>query len=152
MDGAENIKTELEFFEKVEEVIDSHRSSGLEILGLNTAFCLCHQKMIDPLTKQYWSVQKHLDIFEKSVILVRKESGIKSLADLNGKHVTTRHKNYLGRLILEKELLEQVHTGPKSHIKKIMKTQKASTVLLKTFFGKSDACFVPILSMFHKES
>ncbi len=147
LDEAENIQTEIEYFETAEQIVGSYRSSELDMLVLNPIFYLRHQQTIDPLTKQYWIVQKHLHLFEKSVILVRKESNIKSLSDLKGKRITTRHENYLGRLILEKELLEQVHTGLEGHIKEVIETSRASTALLKTFFGKSDACLVPAYTL-----
>jgi len=139
----ENIDVHIEYFEDAEKTIKAYQNLAFEYLALNPIFYLQYQEVLDPISKEYWVIQKAQNRYEKMLLLVREESDIKNLNDLKSKSVMIRDDNYMGELFLDKEMLQEVHVSSKKHIKSLLKTKRHSTAILKTFFGKVDACIVP---------
>ena len=139
----ENIDVHIAYYEKAEKIIKDYQNVDFEYLALNPIFYLKYQEILDPISQEYWVVQKSKNKYERMLLLVREDSGIKNLSDLKLKHVMLRDDNYMGELFLDKELLQEVHVSSKKHIKSLVRTKKHSTAILKTFFAKADACIVP---------
>jgi len=139
----ENMNIKVKYFETVKEIIKSYIDLEIKYIAMNPIFYLKNIDTLDPLTKQYWASQKTNYKYEKMIILVKKNSKIKNLSDLKNKKIITRNESYIGELFLDKEILQELHIGSSKHIKELIYTKRYSTAILKTFFGKSDACIVP---------
>ncbi len=138
-----NIDVDMTYYELPSEIAKDYKSSKLEFITLNPLYYLEYAKSIDALTKEYWTVHRESEIFESYVILVRNDSNIKTMADLEAKYIATRSDNYLGKIFLDTELLKANHKESKSFLGGYLYTKQFSTAILNTFFAKVDACIVP---------
>lgn len=139
----ENMNIIVKYYETDEEIIKSFVNLEIKYIAMNPIFYLKNTSSLDHLTKQYWVSQKTDKLYEKMVLLTKKDSGIKNLNDLKNKTIITRNGNYLGELFLDKEILQELHISSSKHYEELTYTKRYSTAILKTFFGKSDACIVP---------
>ncbi|QSZ40996.1 PhnD/SsuA/transferrin family substrate-binding protein [Sulfurimonas aquatica] len=139
----EDMDVGIKYYENEEECIEDFESASFEYLALNAYFYLKHQSRIDANAKEYWVATKSEKRFTNRVILVNKKSGIKSLKDLKNRTVMSREDDYLGRLVLDKELLEELGADSSSFFKSSLKSAKSSTAILKVYFSTVDACVVP---------
>ena len=88
-------------------------------------------------------ITKNKHKFQEYYILVREDAKINSMKDLKDKTFVSRMDDYLGRLVLNYETLKTVHTLTDRYLKPVEMTNKFSTAIRKTYFGKVDACIVP---------
>jgi ABC-type phosphate/phosphonate transport system substrate-binding protein len=139
----EDMNIIVKFFENDKDIIKSFINLDIRYIAMNPIFYLQNASTLDPLAKQYWISQKTDKMYTKMLVLTRKDSGIKNLSDLKDKKITTGKGNYLGELFLDKEILQELHISSSKHYKELVYTKRYSTAILKTFFGKSDACIVP---------
>jgi len=139
----ENIEVKTLFFNHDSDVLGKYLNNDFDAMTINPIFYLQNQKRLDATTQGYYIIQRSQKKYEKLLILVRKDSGIKNISDLQNKIVGIRADSYYGKLFLDKEILKKTHKDPKNYIKKLLTTKRYSTALLKTFFKKTDACVVP---------
>ena len=139
----ENIEVETQFFNSDKDIVEKYINNDFEAMTINPIFYLQNQKKLDATTQEYYIIQRSSTKYEKLLILVRKDSGIKSISNLENKIVGLRADSYYGKLFLDKEILKKTHRDSKKYIKKLRKTKRNSTALLNTFFKKTDACVIP---------
>lgn len=139
----EQIGTTIDYYDHGDEVIEAFREFRCDLLGVNPIFYLRDPGRVDAFGKAYWVVQKGPHLYEKMVVLVRRDSGIGAAADLKGRSVIIRDDNYMGRVFLDKVLLEAEGVGVEGFVREVVSVKKHSSAILKTFFGGSDACVVP---------
>lgn len=139
----DNLHVSIEFVNNKNDLIKDFLEGKYELIGLNSFYYYENHTKIDPLIKEFWSIQRGEYLHEKNLILAHKDSRIKKLSDLHSKKLVIRKGNYMGRLFLDKELLENLQTDSYKHLKSIYTTNKHSTAILNTFFKKADACVVP---------
>ena len=140
---SEKLDVKVKYYETDKEIVKDYKNKKFKLLILNPLFYLQHQANINPITKEYWLTQRSHKKYERMVLLVKKNSGIKGIDDLKGKTVAIKDDNYVGKLFLEKEILQNSHIVSREYIKEFVNTKKHSTAILKTFFSKVDACIVP---------
>jgi ABC-type phosphate/phosphonate transport system substrate-binding protein len=78
------------------------------------------------------------------VVIVRKESGIRSISDLKGKSVLLPllAKHELGHLWLEVLLMQAAKGGPDSFFRQVRESPKISHAIMVVFFRQADAAIV----------
>ena len=133
----------IKYYDTPKNILSDYKKGKLRSCSLNTIYYLKNMQLYDSLTKEFWTIQKGNKIASRLVLLVRKNSGIKNIKDLKGKVISRQNDNILGKIFLEKEIMSSVRSNVKGYIDHYILTKKDSTSLLKTFFGKSDACIVP---------
>jgi len=139
----DEIDIDIHFYDTAQGVFKVYGASEVLLVGVNPAFYLDKHKQYDAWTSHYWAAQRGDDRLEKMVLLVRKDSGIDSLEALKGKVLVSREDNILGRVFLDKELLSVKKPVSKAYLENMPLVSKNSTAILKTYFGKADACVVP---------
>lgn len=139
----ENLEVSINYYDTEDEILQGYKSLDFEYLALNPYFYLKNYQSLDVVSKEYWIVTKTEKKFEDRVLFVKKGSNIKSIKDLKNKNIMVRNDDYLGRIFLDKESLENMHVSSKKHLGEITSTKRYSTAILKTYFSKTDACIVP---------
>lgn len=138
------IETSIVYYDDAAESIEKFRRFGHDMLMVNAYFYLRDEALIDPVAyPSFWVIQHGLQPYEQAVVMVRRDAAIGSVADLKGKRVSMREDNYMGRLFLDREMLQALHRSQSEVIGEIEATENHSRALLQTYFGKSDACVVP---------
>jgi ABC-type phosphate/phosphonate transport system substrate-binding protein len=139
-----NIKTDIFYYDDVDESIENFRQFRHDMLMVNTFFYLREEARIDPIAQPYvWVIQHGPRPFEQMVLLVRRDSGIASLKSLENTRLAMRGDYYTGRLFLDREMLEATHRSYEKVFGETEMTKTHSLAVLQTFFGKVDACVVP---------
>ncbi len=146
LSGKENIDLNISYYDSPEEILKDFQASTVKLIGINPLFYLEDSQAYGTSASHIWAAQVGESFFEKMVLLVSKEGSIDSLLALKGKRIIRAEDNLLGRLFLDTELLKAQHVLSSGHIKEMMITKKNSTAILKTYFGKADACIVPELA------
>jgi len=139
----DNIEFVAEYYDSEEHLYEDFREQRFEYLALNPVHYLHHSGEIDPWAKGYWIVQKGNRVMERMLLLVKDDSGITSVAGLAGKKVGVHQGNYLAELFLDAEMLRSGVPGGSAAAGSVEQIAQDSTAVLRTFFGKLDACIVP---------
>ena len=139
----EGIETEINYYETVESILVEYQNFQVGSITLNPYFLLKYKDVLYANSKDFWTVKKNKYKFQKYYILVRADAEINSMKDLKEKTFVSRVDDYLGRLVFNYEALKNVHTLADRYLKPVEMTNKFSTAILKTYFGKVDACIVP---------
>lgn len=86
---------------------------------------------------------------ETYVLVVRKASGIRTLAQLAGRSLVTRRGFYgeVARMWLDTQLMSRGLAASARFFSGITDGSRASQAVLPVFFGKIDACVVPLSSL-----
>ncbi len=142
-----NVDTEIKYYKNREVFISDYTKYKYDYLSLNTYYYLLKKNTIDKYTQDYWYVKSTSSKFDKLLLLVRKDSKIKTLKDLKNKKISVHMDLFLGKMFLDKEFYEKYSHGYKNHINKIVDSKKYSTSILNVFFKKVDACIVPEKSL-----
>lgn len=139
----ENIHIDVEIYDDHRKILDDFTNSLRHwLISLNPLFYLQEHQAYDKKAYDIWASQYGHDRLEKMVLIVRKGSGISTLADIKGKKVMSQKDDLLGRVFLDKELLTAQYHPSEGFIDSMSMTDKESTAILKTYFGKVDACIV----------
>lgn len=139
----EDLTFEVDFYDSPSMVLAQYQGSQVKLVGINPLFYFQKQQAYDTLTGHLFVAKRSGDIFEKMVLLVRKDSGIDSFSALKGKRVVRAVDNLMGDIFLDMGFLKELHVQSEGYIKEMSITKKDSTAILKTYFGKADACVVP---------
>lgn len=138
----ENIRSELKFYNKEEDIVDAFVNNNLDYIALNPIYYLKYQEVLDPLVTYYWSLRKYKQKFQQMVIIVHENGKIHSLKDLKNKTVMLQKNNSMGKIVLDKALLEEVHHPYGKYIKELSLVDTDLSAVLKVYFHKSDAALV----------
>jgi ABC-type phosphate/phosphonate transport system substrate-binding protein len=137
------MSTQIKYYQTVEEIIKAYENSEFAFVSLNSYFFLKYKNIFYDNTQQFWTSQKTDELFEEYVILVKEDSKIKSMKDLKHKVLVSAADDKMGRLILDYEILKEMHLSSAEYISSMKETKKHSTAILNTYFGKADACITP---------
>jgi phosphonate transport system substrate-binding protein len=137
-----NVHGHLKYYDSEEEILKDFLENNLDYMVINPIYYLKNQKELDMDILSYWSVRKYKTKFQKMVIVVRKDSGINTVNDLKDKTVMLKNDNYMGKISLDKAILESKHISSDTYIKDFYYVSRDSTAVLKTFFSKVDASIV----------
>lgn len=143
LSGREDININISYYDSSESILQDFRDSTVKLIGINPFFYLEDYQAYGTSASHIWAAQVGETLFEKMVLLVSTESSIDSLLALKGKRIIRAEDNLLGGLFLDAELLKDQHVLSDGFIKEMLITRKNSTAILKTYFGKADACVVP---------
>ncbi len=139
----ENIHIEVEFYDEHKKILDDFTNSTKHwLISVDPLFYLQDYKKYDKTVRDIWASQHGPDRLEKMVLLVRKSSGINTLADIKGKKLMSQKDDLLGRIFLDKELFATHACSSEGFIDSMSMTDKDSTAILKTYFGQVDASIV----------
>ncbi|APW65417.1 hypothetical protein LPB137_05925 [Poseidonibacter parvus] len=138
-----DIDVSIKYLDTEKEIIKGYKNSEFEYISINPFFYLKNSKLIDSLTQTCSITLEGDKEFEQYVLLV-KDKNIKTLKDLRGKKIGIENDDYLAKIFLEYESLKKLSKNLKKSRYEIVKTKKKSTAILNTYFGKIDACVVPI--------
>lgn len=146
LSAVEGVKMRLDPYDSSEKIFEDYGMGQFSMLVVNPIFYLRNEQLIEDRSQEYWVAQVDKDRLYKMLLLVKRHSGIETLADLKGKRVAVRDDNLLGRLFFDAELLNAVHVEAEEHVEELISMKKSSTAILNTYFGKVDACIVPELA------
>jgi len=136
------INIDLLTYNKYTELVDDYTKGKIQILALNPYFYLLDTDKINDSTRVIWNLQKDTEkVLQKIYLVVNKESNINSFPDLINKKILINKNNYIGKIFLEKLYFENLKNNSTDFMSKVDLLEKG-TVLLKTFFGKYDACII----------
>ena len=139
----QNIEVKTLYYSDHTSIIKDFKNHIFETLRLNPIYYLQYQEDIDLIAEDYYIMQRAETHYEKMLLLVRNNSGIKNLEDLKDKVIGIKNDSYQAEFFLNKEMLEYLHRDSNGYIKEFKKTKKYTTALLNVFFKKVDACIVP---------
>ncbi len=139
----ENMMGNVLYYDEAKEIIDDFLTYKVDYILLNPYYYLKNQKKLNSNIAFYWSVRKYTEKFQKMLILVKKDSNINNIGDLKDKTIMLQSANQMGKVLLDKLVLEKEHISSKNYVKDIQELTYHSTAILKTFFGKTDATIVP---------
>jgi ABC-type phosphate/phosphonate transport system substrate-binding protein len=139
----EEIDVGIKYYEDAQELSDAYESSNIDYITINPYFLLKNKAVFYDKSQEFWMVQKAEEQFEEYLILVRADAKIESIKDLKNKTVFARSDDYMGRLILDMQILKVAHLNASEYLLSLENIDKFSTAILKTYFGKADACIVP---------
>jgi len=142
----DNLEVSILYYKKEEDIIKDYENNEFGNITINAYFYLKNMHKMDKVNKKCWLIKQDKDSYEEYVLLTR-DPKIKSIKDLNEKKIAIYDDNYLGKMFLKKEILEYMGESARNFSYKFVYTKKHSTAILKTFFGKSDACIVPLYSL-----
>lgn len=143
MARGENIDVQVDFYDDIGRCMEEYRQQRFDLLAINPYFYMRYRSMLQGATRKLWGIQRGPDLFNTLVVLVRRDSGIAAMADLKGKRVLVHAEDYMGRMFLEKELLEAVQRPAKTYAIVEGDFDRFGTAVLKTYFKGADACVVP---------
>lgn len=141
-----NLKVAILYYKKEEKVLLDYTKNKFDNMTINAYFYLNNMDTMDKINKTCWVIKQDEEDYEQYVLLTRNPN-IKTLKDLEGKKVAIAADNYLGKMFLEKEIITHLGQDAKKFSYKLVKFQRNSTVILKTFFGKVDASLVPLYAL-----
>lgn len=136
------INVQLITYESYDKLVSDYVNGKLQILAVNPYHYLEKEKKINNQTNIIWDLQRSKDEkFQKLYVVVNKNSKIEKISDLKNKKIIIKKNNYMARVFLETLYFKSEKNSSKAFMSKIDTLEKG-TVLLKTFFGKHDACIV----------
>lgn len=138
-----DIHPSIEYIDTEEEIINGYKNFEFQYITMNPFFYLKNMKLIDKLTQSCLITKEGKEDFDQYVLLVR-DKKIKTFKDLKGKRVAIKDDDYLSTIFLELEGSKKLSKNFRISSYDIIKTKKNSTAILNTFFGKADACVVPL--------
>jgi ABC-type phosphate/phosphonate transport system substrate-binding protein len=131
-------------YDKATDIVHDFIVHKLDYIMINPYYLLENENRLIKNTAVFWSVRKAKDKFEKMLVLVGRNKGINKISDLKNKTVALKEDNYMGKVVLDKALLESsVHHSYKHYIKNIQTVKTHSRAILQLYFGKIDAAIVP---------
>lgn len=139
----ENLKVDIEFFDEPMDAVNRFTEHQFDLLAVNPYFYLRKYREVQRHSKYYWVIQTSDSIYEKMLLLVRRDSGITDVKGLEQKKVMTRDNGYMSKLFFDRLVRERMHRGYEGFIGELLGVERYSTAVLKTFFRKVDACIVP---------
>lgn len=139
-----SMKGKITSYDKPTDIVHDFLVHKLDYIMINPYYLLENEDQLIKNTAVFWSVRKATDKFEKMLVLVGKNRGINKISDLRDKNVTLKDDNYMGKIILDKVLLESsAHHSYKRYIKSIQGVKTHSRAILQLYFGKTDTVIVP---------
>ncbi|QOY54214.1 PhnD/SsuA/transferrin family substrate-binding protein [Candidatus Sulfurimonas marisnigri] len=139
----DGVQADITYYENVDEMLEDYINNKFNYMAVNPYFLLKHKDIFYDNTKNFWMVQRSSELFEEYIILVRDDGKINTIKDLKAKIIMSRSDDYMGRMVVDFEILKEAHTTAKNYFSDMEKTEKFSTSILKTYFSKVDACIVP---------
>ncbi len=139
----EHLEMGVNYYNAPEEAFNGFMAHDFDLITFNPFFYLREHKRLQKVIQGYWAMQVTDSPYEKYLIIVRRDSGITSPAELKNRRVATRENNYMGRLFLDRLLLESAHRGYDGYIKGMEATEQYSTAVLRTYFKNVEAAIVP---------
>jgi ABC-type phosphate/phosphonate transport system substrate-binding protein len=134
----------LNYYDEIDAIMDDFLAHKLDYIMLNPYFFLENQKKLQGKVSLYGSVRKYKNKFEKMFIVVAKDSDINDITDLKAKKIMLKDDNYMGKVVLNKALLEsKIHQSYIGYIDKIITVNTHSRALLQLYFAKTDAAIIP---------
>lgn len=116
----------------------------LDYIMINPYYFLKYHNSLEKDVAVYWSVRKADSKFEQMIVLVNKDKFHGKLSALKDKRVSMKDDNYMGRVVLDKALLESdVHHSYHNYIKELSSVKTHSRAILQLYFEKTDAAVVP---------
>jgi len=139
----EDVKSKLKYYEDEKLILNEFIEHKLDYVAVNPIYYLKNQNLLDPYVKYYWSLRKYESKFQKMILVVRKDSKINSIKDLKQKRVKLEKNNFMGKLVLDKVVLEKTHIRYKHYIKSLDYTNTDLSAVLQVYFKKSDVAIIP---------
>ena len=142
-----SVTADLIFYDDLDNFKANYEKSNFDYFTINPYYFLKYQDTFNGLSKELWIVKKSDDKFQEYIILTKKNSGINSIKDVKGKSFISREDDYVGRMILDNEVLKYHNKSSKSSLSSLTVTEKFSTAILKVYFGEIDICIVPAYAL-----
>ena len=139
-----NIIMNLTNYDDVNKITNDFTKHKLDYIMINPYYFLGNQEKLAEHAALSWAIRKGENKFYKMVILARKDFNIKNVTDLKNKKVILKNDNYLGKMVLNKTLLEsKEHHIYKGYIDSLMPVKTNSRAILQLYFKKADVAVVP---------
>jgi len=139
-----NLIGDLKYYNSQKKILDDYLDNKIDYIIINPYYYLIHQKNLEKQTAFYWSIRRYKNKFQKMIIVTNIKSGINTINDLSNKTIILKEDNYMGKIVLNKVILKSKHREYQGYVKKVDKTLKHSTAILKTYFEKADVAIVPM--------
>ena len=137
-----NVRVEVTIFDNLEELKVGAAREELEVIGLPTHEYL---KLKDDLPLDLMFIaEKSGEITETYVLVVRTDSSVDDLAQLQGKDLIVLSSSQMGmsRFWLDVKLLESGMPRSSEFFGSVENQTKPLTTIIPVFFKKADACLV----------
>lgn len=137
--GTIGIKT----YDKTANALNDFIGDKVHNLSVGAVTYLEHKNEIDPLVMQTYAFYEDKEELEGYFLIVNKKSGIESIKGLKNRTLGVRHGAGLTTLYADHLLLSNGLASHEKVFDEVFTFESHSKALLKTFFGKIDACIVP---------
>ena len=135
-----NEQFELEIFDTDEELSQNLLSGVLDAIFTNTLHFLEIEEHLNP--NGCYVVQHGPDVKSLYYLLVRRDSGIDKLSQLQGKKISIPFGHDVGRLFLDVKLMGQGLPKADRFFSEIRQTRESNSSVVNLFFGKVDAALI----------
>jgi ABC-type phosphate/phosphonate transport system substrate-binding protein len=144
MGEKEDVDIDVLFYDTQDDIIEDFvEKSKLDIIVKDIASYLDNYEKIESSSEFLWtlSTQKNSRYYQ-NYLIVNKNSNIKSLQDIKGKTLSIKEHDSLGKIWLDKIVLEKIQKSYVDVIGNQKKVSKMSRVVLSVLFGKADFAVV----------
>ncbi len=138
-----NLSIGVDYYAVPAEAVEEYLNHRFDLMGLSAYTYGRDYTRIQGKTAHYWVVQRSDTPLEKILLVVRKAGGIDSVEALRGKRVGAGSDNRVAGVFIDRLLRERFHRGYAKVLGAFEEVDRDSTALLRTYFGKFDACIVP---------
>ncbi|MCG8015930.1 MAG: phosphate/phosphite/phosphonate ABC transporter substrate-binding protein [Candidatus Thiodiazotropha sp. 'RUGA'] len=137
-----NIDKECQFtdFEDPKSVVTQMRQDKLDAILANPIDYLSIAQQIDE--DHHYSLLFGDRLQQRIMLLVRKSDDIKELSQLAGRSLAFPYGHQLGRVILDKNLLERKLPQTAEHFSEIQHPESLNDAIINLFFNKVDSALV----------
>lgn len=138
-----DIDLEVIFFDSDDEIFNALLNDKLDLASINNEFFFKNKEIIKEKTNSYWTISLTEDRSLKYCLVNRSDVKFNSYKDLKGKSISLgKRANELSSKWLEKKSLEHNKTSFRNLVKNTTLETKESTLLLNTFFKKTDLAVI----------
>lgn len=138
-----NGEIKVQYYEHKKDALDDFVSGKIQYLSLGGWTYLDNRDMLEKSLLHKYAFYRGRDQATSFMIVSANDPAIRTLKDLKNKRFGIRQDSYTEFLFINHSLLSQGQHEYKKFFKEIQTYDNHSTVLLKLFFGKLDACNVP---------
>lgn len=135
---------EVRGIDSLAELMQAIQLKQVDLALLNTGEFLLEYPQLKPyMAPEIYAVERTEGLYEDYLIVVKKSSSIKTIADLNRKRFSYTSEHVSFNHYLEYLTLHTNGQKPAQYFKQIRNSPTASQSVLDVFFGNSDACLIP---------
>lgn len=130
-----NISADVIFYKTDRTLFNAYKNKKINILTINVKGYIEHKKELKKMSDSFWSLSFSENDGVNYCLISNKKDKIKGFKDMKNKTLSIRDEFQINDWF-NKKSLEINKKSAKKILKKIIKSQKESTILLNVYFGK----------------